>query len=156
MTREILDFVLACSVCASCKTSNRPPEGLLQPLSIPSRPWSHIALDFVSALPPSQGNTVVLTVVDQFSKAAHFIPLSKLPSARETAVAVIDHVFRIHGLPTDVVSDRGRAVTITALPLHRGNEMPTAVLRSSPSSPHFFARPEQISCNAGIKHGNGR
>ncbi len=24
-----------------------------------------------------------------------------------------------------------RAVTITALPLHRGNEMPTAVLRSS-------------------------
>ncbi len=107
MTREILDFVLACSVCASCKTSNRPPEGLLQPLSIPSRPWSHIALDFVSALPPSQGNTVVLTVVDQFSKAAHFIPLSKLPSARETAVAVIDHVFRIHGLPTDVVSDRG-------------------------------------------------
>ncbi len=33
-----------------------------------------------------------------------------------------------------------RAVTITALPLHRGNEMPTAVLRSSPSSPHFFPR----------------
>ncbi len=50
---------------------------------------------------------MVLTVVDRFSKAAHFIPLPKLPSARETAVAVIDHVFRIHGLPTDVVSDRG-------------------------------------------------
>ncbi len=33
-----------------------------------------------------------------------------------------------------------RAVTITALPFHRGNEMPTAVLRSSPSSPHFFSR----------------
>ncbi len=46
-------------------------------------------------------------MVDRFSKAAHFIPLPKLPSARETAVAVIDHVFRIHGLLTDVVSDRG-------------------------------------------------
>ncbi len=46
-------------------------------------------------------------MVDRFSKAAHFIPLPKLPSARETAVAVIDHVFRVHGLPTDVVSDRG-------------------------------------------------
>ncbi len=33
-----------------------------------------------------------------------------------------------------------RAVTITALPHHRGNEMPTAVLRSSPSSPHFFCK----------------
>ncbi|KAI2653996.1 Transposon Tf2-9 polyprotein [Labeo rohita] len=87
------------------------PDGLLQPLPVPSRPWSrpwsHIALDFVTALPPSQGNTVVLTVVDRFSKAAHFIPLPKLPSAKETAVTVVDHVFRLHGLPTDVVSDRG-------------------------------------------------
>ncbi len=107
MARDIQDFVLACSVCARGKTSNRPPEGFLQPLSVPSRPWSHIALDFVTALPPSQGNMVILTVVDRFSKAAHFIPLPKLPSAKETAVTVIDHVFRIHGLPMDVVSDRG-------------------------------------------------
>ncbi|KAI2659925.1 Transposon Tf2-9 polyprotein [Labeo rohita] len=107
MARDVRSFVLACSVCAIGKTSNRPPDGLLQPLPIPSRPWSHIALDFVTALPPSQGNTVVLTVVDRFSKAVHFIPLPKLPSAKETAVAVIDHVFRLHGLPTDVVSDRG-------------------------------------------------
>ncbi|KAL0147024.1 hypothetical protein M9458_057548, partial [Cirrhinus mrigala] len=107
MARDIRDFVLACSACARGKTSNRPPEGLLQPLSVPSRPWSDIALDFITALPLSQGNTVVLTVVDRFSKAAHFIPLPKLPSAKETAVTVVDHVFRIHGLPNDVVSDRG-------------------------------------------------
>ncbi len=107
MARDIHDFVLACSVCATSKTSNRPPDGLLRPLSVPSRPWSHIALDFVTALPPSNGMTVVLTVVDRFSKAAHFIPLPKLPSAKETAVTVIDHIFRLHGLPMDVVSDRG-------------------------------------------------
>ncbi|KAL0177020.1 hypothetical protein M9458_025914, partial [Cirrhinus mrigala] len=107
LARDTREFVLACSVCARAKTSNRPPEGLLQPLPVPSRPWSHIALDFVSGLPPSQGNMVVLTVVDRFSKAAHFIPLPKLPSAKETAATVVDHVFRIHGLPMDVVSDRG-------------------------------------------------
>ncbi len=93
-------FVLACSVCAVSKT------GHLQPLSVPSRPWSHISLDFVSGLPPSNGNKVVLTMVDRFSKATHIIALPKLPSARETAVAVIDHVFRIHGLPRDVASVR--------------------------------------------------
>ncbi len=49
MAHDIREFVLACSVCARGKTSNRPPEGLLQPLSVPSRPWSHIALDFVTA-----------------------------------------------------------------------------------------------------------
>ncbi len=107
MARDIREFVLACSVCARGKTSNRPPEWLLQPLSVPSRPWSHIALDFVIALPPSLGNTVVLAVVDRFSKTAHFIPLPKLPSAKETAATVVNHVFRIHGLPVDVVSNRG-------------------------------------------------
>jgi len=89
------------------KGSNQPPAGLLQPLSVPSWPCSHIAMDFVTGLPPSGGMTVVLTVVDRFSKAAHFIPLPKLPSARETATVVLDHVFRIHGLPVNVVSDRG-------------------------------------------------
>ncbi len=46
-------------------------------------------------------------MVDRFSKANHFIPLPKLPSARETAAIVLDHVFHIHGLPVDVVSDMG-------------------------------------------------
>ncbi|XP_043113873.1 uncharacterized protein LOC122358155 [Puntigrus tetrazona] len=107
MASDVRQFVLACSVCAQNKTSNQSPVGLLQPLPIPSRPWSHLALDFVSGLPPSRGNTVILTVVDRFSKAAHFIPLPKLPSAKETAQVVVDHAFRIHGLPVDVVSDRG-------------------------------------------------
>ncbi len=60
---------------------NHPPDGLLHPLPVPSHPWSHIALDFVSGFPPSKGNTVILTVVD--------------------------HVFRLHGLPVCMVSDRG-------------------------------------------------
>ncbi len=104
MARNVQCFVLACSVCAVSKTSNRHPAGLLQLLSFPSRPWSHISLDFVSGLLPSNGNKVVLTVVDRFSKATHFIALPKLPSARETAVAVIDHFFRIHGLPRDMAT----------------------------------------------------
>lgn len=96
---------MACSVCASCKTSNRPPGG-----SPPTAVCSFETLvahriSFRLRLTSISG--VQLVQLDQFSKAAHFIPLPKLPSARETAVTVIDQVFRIHGLPTDVVSDRG-------------------------------------------------
>ncbi len=105
--QDVRQFVLACSVCAQNKVSNRPSVDLLQPLPIPSRPWSHIALDLVSGLSPSRGYTVILTVVDRFSKVVHLLPLPKLPSAKETAQLVIDHVFRIHGHPVDVVSDRG-------------------------------------------------
>lgn len=61
---------------------------------------------------PSQGHTVVLTVVDCFSKAAHFIPLNKLPSSKETADALVHQVFCLHGTPNDIVSDRGPTVCI--------------------------------------------
>ncbi|XP_073719444.1 uncharacterized protein [Misgurnus anguillicaudatus] len=107
MGPDVRQFVLACQVCARNKASHQAPIGLLKPLPIPSRPWSHIAIDFVTNLPSSKGNTVVLTIVDRFSKAVHFVPLPKLPTAKETAQVMIEHVFRLHGLPTDVVSDRG-------------------------------------------------
>ena len=111
MKEEVHRFVQACPVCARNKTSTRPPAGLLQPLPVPRRPWSHISLDFVTGLPPSEGNTTILTVVDRFSKSVHFIPLPKLPSAKETATAMVQHVFKFHGLPIEVVSDRGPQFT---------------------------------------------
>lgn len=52
---------------------------LLQPLPVAGRPWSHISMDFITGLPCSGGNSVILTIVDRFSKMAHFIPLLMLP-----------------------------------------------------------------------------
>ena len=101
----------ACDTCARSKTGNQPAAGLLRPLPIPHRPWSHIAVDFVTGLPPSCGNTCVITIVDRFSKAAHFVPLPKLPSTKGTAELLVHHVFRLHGLPMDIVSDRGPQFT---------------------------------------------
>lgn len=98
-THDVRRFVTSCAVCAQTKSSNSPPAGLLRPLLI--------AMDFVTGLPTSANNKVILTIVDRFSKAAHFVPLGKLPSAKETAQIVIENVFRLHGLPTDIVSDRG-------------------------------------------------
>ena len=49
----------------------------------------------------------VLTAVDRFSKMTHFIALPKLPSAKDTAQIMMQNIFRIHGFPKDIVSDRG-------------------------------------------------
>ena len=89
MEPEVWEYIEACSVCARNKTSSQARTGLLQPLPIPSRPWSDISMDFITGLPVSQGNTTVLTVVDRFSKMVKFIALPKLPSAKETAEAVM-------------------------------------------------------------------
>lgn len=64
-----------------------------------------VALDFVTGLPPSHGNTTILTIVGRFSKSVHLLPLPKLPSAEETASLLISNVFKLHGLPMEVVSD---------------------------------------------------
>lgn len=74
MSSDTKEFILACSVSARSKSSHRAPAGLLQPLPIPHPPWLHIAVDFVSGLLISEGNTTMLTIVDHFSKAVPFIP----------------------------------------------------------------------------------
>lgn len=79
MLKDIRWFVGACSVCTQNKWSNLPSSVQLHPLPIPSCPWSHNALDFISGLPPSGGNSLILTVVDLFTKAVHLVPLSKQP-----------------------------------------------------------------------------
>lgn len=111
LEEDVRAYVSACPVCSQNKSSHQSPAGLLQPLPIPYRPWSHISMDFVTGLPESSGNTCILTVVDRFSKMAHFIPLVKLPTAKETADLVLHHVFRLHGIPMDIVSDRGPQFT---------------------------------------------
>lgn len=68
MRKEVAEYIAACSVCAQNKTSNRPPGGLLRPLPVTLRRWSDISLDFVTGLSTSEGNTVVFTVVNRFSK----------------------------------------------------------------------------------------
>ena len=111
MREDVCKFVAACLVCVQAKVPHQSPQGLLQPLPIPHRPWSHIALDFITGLLPSHHHTTILTIIDRFSKAVHFVPLTKLPSASETAQLLITHVIRLHGIPRDIVSDRGPQFT---------------------------------------------
>ncbi|KAL0151606.1 hypothetical protein M9458_053089 [Cirrhinus mrigala] len=111
MDQQITSFVKDCVVCNQIKSQHQRPAGLLQPLPIPERPWSHLAVDFVTDLPPSNHNTTVLTIIDRFSKACRFIPLPKLPTAWETAQILLHQVFRFYGLPEDIVSDRGPQFT---------------------------------------------
>lgn len=69
---------------------------LLAPSAPKGRP--HIILQlvcFVTGIPPSQGGRVILTIAAHFSKAVHFVALSKLPSARETPDLQVTHVFRL-------------------------------------------------------------
>ena len=107
LRQDVAEYVAACPVCMAAQPDNRRPAGLLQPLPIPRRPWTHISLDFITGLPLLKGNTTILMVVDRFSKAAHFIALAKLPTAKQTAEVLVREIVLYHGPPEDLVSDRG-------------------------------------------------
>lgn len=82
--------------------------GLLQSLPIPEKFWEHVSIDFVEGLPKSEGCDTIMVVVDRYSKYAHFIPLSHLFSATTVARVFLDNIYKLHGLPSSIVSDRDK------------------------------------------------
>ncbi len=105
---DVRRFVNSCDVCNRNKNVNHKPFGLLQPLAIPEKQWSSISLDFITDLPISNKCSIILTVIDRLSKMGHFIPLEKLPSAEETAKLIFNNIFKLHGIPKEIISDRGK------------------------------------------------
>jgi hypothetical protein len=113
MCRVIQDFVRACATCQRYKSEHLHPTGLLLPLPILTAVWADIGLHFVEALPRVRGKSVILTVVDRFSKYCHFIPLAHPNSAESVAQAFFTDIVRLHGMPQSMVSDREPVFTST-------------------------------------------
>ncbi|GMF46761.1 unnamed protein product [Phytophthora fragariaefolia] len=80
---------------------------ILHPLLIATEVWRSVSMDFVFVLPPdADGRNGVLVFVDRFTKMVHLTPVSDTVTVAETAAHFVDCVFRHHGLPESIVSDR--------------------------------------------------
>ena len=99
------------------KPSNQKPYGLLNPLGIPSYPWESVGIDFVGPLPESRnrdGQFDSLTVVICLLTAmVHLIPSRTNYNASQLAELVFEHIYKIHGLPKNIISDRDVLFTST-------------------------------------------
>jgi len=58
-------------------------------------------------LPLAQGYNSILVVVDRFTKMAHFIPTTEKTSTEGLARLFRDNIWKLHGLPDSIISDRG-------------------------------------------------
>jgi IS30 family transposase len=106
MKEDVTQFVNACGTCQQTKHPTHAPYDLLQPLPIPTGVWEDISLDFIVGLHSFHSNTVILVVVDRFSKAAHFGMLPTHHTASKVADLFAKMVTKLHGMPKSIVSDR--------------------------------------------------
>ena len=83
--------------CQQMKHETCNPARLLQPLSIPDKPWSTISMDFMMGLCKSQRMDVVMVVVDRLTKYVHFMGLSHPYFAVKVATLFAQHVLKLHG-----------------------------------------------------------
>ena len=70
-------------------------------------------MDFIKGLPKSNKQNVIFVIVDRLTKYVHFMALAHPYTAAKVADMFMKYVFKLHGMPTSIVSERDTAFTAT-------------------------------------------
>lgn len=110
------DFVQSqiktCDTCQRNKAQNKPSAGKLMPLPVPGYRWEAVSLDLITDLPKTNsGYDAVCVFVDKLTKMVHVCPTVSSCDAPDIAQIFIRDVCRLHGLPKQVIHDRGTQFT---------------------------------------------
>jgi hypothetical protein len=109
---DVEAYVRTCHACQRDKAVRTGPRGLLQPLDIPERKWESVSMDFITQLPRTpRGHSQIVVFVDRCTKMVHLAALPEEATAEDVALCFRREVFRLHGLPKSIVSDRDRKFT---------------------------------------------
>ena len=98
-------YVLGCDVCQRYKSASHP-RAVLEPQEVPAGPWEHVGIDLITQLPPSNGFDAICVYVDHYSDQTHLAPCRSNLTAEGTAELHYKDVFRLHGIPKKIFSDR--------------------------------------------------
>jgi hypothetical protein len=106
MTAFVNKYVTGCDTCQRCKPA-RHPRSTLQPHDVPEGPWQTVSVGLVTGLPQVGRYDAVVVYIDHYSKQVHVIPTTSDVDAEGIADIHYKEIFRLHGIPTKIVSDRG-------------------------------------------------
>lgn len=107
ISRFIASYVKGCDRCNRTKTFPAAPSGKLVPNPVPTDIWQTITVDLITGLPECQGYNAILVTIDRLSKMVHTAPTNDTVTAEGVARIFRDIVWKHHGLPESVISDRG-------------------------------------------------
>jgi len=98
---------MGCDMCQWMKNRPQQPFGPLVPNKVPNRPWEIISTDLITQLPESNSYNAICVIVNRLTKRAHFIPINNQFSSKDMAQLLYDKVYPLHGLPLQIILDRG-------------------------------------------------
>ena len=111
MKTDIQKYVAECDTCQRQKFEIVDPLGILQPPHILAQKWSEVSMDFITDLPTSEGKDIVFAVIERLTKHAHLISISSKEKTNQVANIYVNNIFKFHGFPKVIVSDRGPKFT---------------------------------------------
>jgi len=107
VTRDVGKYIEGCDLCQRMKNRMKEVAGKLKLSEVPEKPWTHLTVDFIMKLPIVAGKDAILVVCDRLSKITYFVATTEGTSAEGLARLFRDNVWKLHGLPKSMVSDRG-------------------------------------------------
>ena len=107
---DVAAWCRECQQCARGKVT-RQEVAPVEPIPVPSTPYTHVHVDLVGPLPASsKGHTYLLTMVDRTTRWPEVVPLNNI-SAQVVADAFVDTWVARFGVPSTVTTDRGTQFT---------------------------------------------
>ena len=106
-TRDVKMYVAGCLTCQQYKDTNQQKLNDPMSLEMPERRWGSLATDFIVQLPRTKdGYDAITTWVDRLTRRVHFVKSKTTDTATDVADSFFANIFKLHGLPDNIVSDR--------------------------------------------------
>ena len=107
MTRDVGRYVEGCNLCQRIKNRTEKVVGKLKLSEVLEKPWTHLMVDFITKLLIVAGKDAILVVCDRLFKMTHFVATTEETSVEGLVRLFQDNMWKLHGLPESIVSDRG-------------------------------------------------
>jgi len=80
-------------------------------LEIPEEPWQEISIDIIGPLPRSNEMNAIVVIIDWFTKMIRLKATTTNVSLEGIAKIYRDKIWKLHGIPRKILSDRGPQFT---------------------------------------------